>query len=254
MDDGTAVGGALTGGLMGFGAGLIGPVAGGYRGHTSLAGKGLSSFAMPGLQIAASAYFAYQGYQEGGLTGARDILVADVAVNAAIAKFAHKASHPEMGIGAVRGTIVSRGMLSQAARGAGGAIGSAMGSAVGAGLGIPGGDLIGSIAGAYVGAAPLSFIAQNKMIAAAGIAAGTVAAAGYGAYHVMKMGHAHKQQKRAIQTSGSLAAFMTGGAQTMRARQVQAMHKSHLNARSALGRTAQMYHYPSQNYHSRYRL
>ena len=96
-------------------------------------------------------------------------------------------------------------------------------------------------------------MASHPFIAMGAAAVGGVAAAGYGAYEVLKMGYAQKQSRKGIQTAGDLAAFNTMGANTMRSRAVQAIQKSHTNARSALGGEANFMHYSSRNYHSPYR-
>lgn len=155
------------------------------------------------------------------------------------------------------------------AKGMGGFGGSLVGSIIGGGIGgavagRPGefiGGVGGTVAGAYAGTALVASGPYGWAAAAIGAAAvGTVAAGaagvgavGYGTYQTLKAGYRYRQMQKGIHTSGSLAAFHTQGAQTMRARAVQAIHKSHLNARSALGQEANFMHMPSRNYHSRYR-
>jgi hypothetical protein len=223
-------------------------------GKAAGAAKGMGRFLEPGLTVGMSGYFVYKGYQDNGIQGARDAAVWDIAVNSAVAKFGYKAAgYPEAAIMASRGAIVSKGFISHSARFLGAGVGAQIGQAIGDSIGIPGGSIAGAFAGAYVGAAPLRFVASHPIISAGAVVAGGMAAAGYGAYEVMKMGYAQKQSRRGIQTSGDLAAFMTTGAQTMRARSVQAIQKSHMNARSALGQEANFMHYPSKNYFSQYR-
>jgi hypothetical protein len=123
--------------------------------------------------------------------------------------------------------------------------------------------------GAYVGVRGFSAAAKlggaawrNKTLTlglAGAVAVGAAplmyTAAAYGASAVvMKAGYNHAQMQKQLHTSGSLASFNTQGAYTMRARAVQAIHKSHLNARSVLGQEASFLHYPSRNYSSRYRM
>lgn len=159
------------------------------------------------------------------------------------------------------------------AKGMGGFGGSLVGSIIGGGIGgavagRPGefiGGIGGTVAGTYAGTAAVAAIGASGPVgwgaaglAAAGVAtmaagAAGVAAAGYGTYQTLKAGYRYRQMQKGIHTSGSLAAFHTQGAQTMRARAVQAIHKSHLNARSALGQEANFMHFPSRNYSSRYR-
>ena len=140
------------------------------------------------------------------------------------------------------------------ARFLGAGIGAQIGQAIGDRIGVPGASIAGAFAGAFVGAAPMRFMAAHPIIGAGAVVAGGLAATGYGAYEVMKMGYAQKQSRRGIQTSGDLAAFMTQGANTMRARSVQAIQKSATNARSALGQEANFMHYPGRNYFSQYRM
>jgi hypothetical protein len=215
-----------------------------------------------------SGYYIYKGVKEDGLAGGKDAAVWDVATSSAIVRFAYgamgtsgAAAGPGSGARARMAMLGAKpagakivfggggGMLLGISRSLGAGVGATMGQAV---LGTPG-----AFIGGYVGAAPIRFAATHPLLAG-GMAAGAVAAAvGYGTYSVVKgtyqAGAAHRQGQRGINTSGSMAAFMTSGAQTMRARAVQAIHKSHLNARSALGQEAGFMHAPGKNYHSMYR-
>jgi hypothetical protein len=141
----------------------------------------------------------------------------------------------------------------------GGSIGSSLGGAVGGNYGSFSGGIVGTLAGSYAGAAAASALMTPQGMVVGGLAAGTAiavgsaAAVGYGAYTTLKAGYRYRQMQKGIHTSGSLAAFDMQGAQTMRGRAVQAIHKSHLNSRQALGQEASLLSYPSRNYHSRYR-
>lgn len=217
-------------------------------------GMGWGGVALSTAPIAAfSGYAIYQGYKDNGMTGARDAAIWDIATNAAVRKFAYTTIHPEAAIGATQGAIISRGMLATGVRFMGAGIGASIGQAIGDKIGLPGASIAGAFAGAYVGADPLKFAAAHPIIGAGAVVAGGLAATGYGAYEVMKMGYAQKQSRKGIQTSGDLAAFMTAGANTMRARAVQAIQKSHTNGRSALGQEANFMSYSSRNYFSQYR-
>lgn len=219
-----------------------------------------------GAGAAFSGYNIIKGYQDGGLIGAKDSAAWEVAMGSAVARFAYGtvgSAGPSHGISAstrlanigikTAGTRIAfgggAGMASGIARTMGAGLGASLGQAV---LGTPG-----AFMGAYVGAAPIRFAATHPLIAGGMATAAAAAAVGYGAYSVVKgglqAGYDHRQNQRGIDTSGSMAAFMTQGAQTMRARSVQAIHKSHMNARSALGQEANFMHMPSKNYHSRYR-
>tara|TARA_Y100001938_G_C8017654_1_gene393480 strand:+ start:23 stop:1021 length:999 start_codon:yes stop_codon:yes gene_type:complete len=210
-------------------------------------------------------YNIISGYQEGGIWGAKDAAVWEIATASAAARFAYGSlgtSGPSnqgriarlANIGQKKaGTVIKfgggAGFLAGATRSAGAAMGASLGQAV---LGTPG-----AFIGAYVGAAPMRFAASHPLIAGGMVAGAAVAAVGYGTYSMistgLQAGRQHRQRQRGIDTSGSMAAFMTQGASTMRARAVQAIHKSHLNARSALGQEAGFMHMPSKNYHSNYR-
>lgn len=218
------------------------------------------------FQVGASIYPVYHGYQEDGFYGAYQAAVWDVATNAAMVRFGygtpgHGVKEGAGGLGkGTRGSKIpgtelkSGGMGKFFGRYVGAGIGAAVGQAV---LGTPG-----AFIGGYIGAAPvtgLKNIASSRLgVAAVGatVAAGAVGWASYGAYHVVKgvaqAGYAHAQARKGIDTSGDMAAFMTKGAFSMRERAVQAIHKSHINARSALGQEANFMH-SNRNYHSRWR-
>lgn len=240
------------------------------------------SYGMLGLGVMSTGINAAVGYHDNGFTGAVDYTTQDIAAQAAAYRY-HTLPHRA---NTAAGVVVRPGIFSNAAGssitntkrvmnsiawggraivggGIGGAIGSGVGGYMGSSLGAPGefaGSIAGGAAGAYVGAAAignpvvmggLAVAAGATAVGAAGV--GAVGAAGYGTYQVLRAGYRHKQMQRGIQTSGSMAAFSTRGAYTMRARAVQAIHKSHLNARSALGQEASYLHFPSRSYHSRYR-
>jgi hypothetical protein len=216
--------------------------------------------------VAFSAYSIYSGYQENGITGAKDAAVWEVAAASGAARFAwgtagtsgpqanmsFRKKLAQIGMKNAGTSIVmggGAGWLPGVARMTGAGIGASVGQAV---LGTPG-----AFIGGFIGAAPVRFAASHPLIAGGMVAGAATAAVGYGAYSVIKgglqAGYSHRQRQKGIDTSGSMAAFMTQGAQTMRSRSVQAIHKSHLNARSALGQEAGFMHMPSKNYHSQYR-
>ena len=156
------------------------------------------------------------------------------------------------GLGAVSFALCAGSLVDYGARMAGGSIAGAMvGSMVGNALG---NGVMGSMAGMFVGAGAGGMAAKHtwKLAAAAGIGYG-MTQVGRGTYNLLKSGYKYRQNQRQINTSGDMAAFATQGAYTMRARAVQAMNKSSLNARSALGQEASLMHRPSVNYNSMYR-
>jgi len=229
-----------------------------------LSAKGLAARA-PGnaIGLGMNAFFMYQGYKEGGLGGAYDAMAVNASTEAAL-------YHWGYGVGPAGQT--GKGMLNSATklaghplriststallRGMGAGVGGYIGQQIGLATGIPMAGTLGAAAGAYVGGAPLQAMRASPILVGgmmAGVAAGAI---GYGAYSVVKtagkMGFAHRQSMRGINTDGDMSAFMTQNAVTMRERSVQAIAKSHLNARSALGQEANFMHSP-RNYNSRYR-
>jgi len=224
-------------------------------------GKAAMTMAPQIAGFAFTGYAMYQGYQEDGLTGLKDAFVWDMAMNAGVNHWAfaspgHRDGLSKLGQTGIKqaGTMLKDGgLMRRGARTIGAGIGASIGQAVG---GTPG-----AFIGGYIGAAPFSALARHPMGVGAAIMGAGAIAAGYGTYQILKQGggaileagRQHTQSKRGIDTSGSISAHMTQGANTMRSRAVQAMHKSHLNARSALGQEAGLMHYPAKNYHSRYR-
>jgi hypothetical protein len=212
-------------------------------------------------------YTAHQGYQENGLAGAKDAIAFEIATTSAAARFAYGSvgsAGPTAGMSfmhKMKRDIGLKQVGKKVVLGAGAGMGAGMlrfgGAGIGAAIGQSVGGTAGAFAGAFIGAAPLRFAATHPLLAT-GMALTGVAAAGAGAVvkgagAVLRAGASHRRNQRGIDTSGSMAAFMTQNAQTMRSRAVQAMHKSHLNARSALGQEASFLHMPGRNYHSRYR-
>lgn len=209
------------------------------------------------LGLGFTAYSVYQGGRDGGLKGAYDALVWDLAANAGAARWAFGSKHHysmleagQRGIKLAGTQLKSPGLLGFGARYTGAGIGASIGQSL---AGTPG-----AFIGGYLGAAPFSAMMRHPVGVGALAVTAATATVGYGAYQVVKQvakaGYAHGRSRHGLDTSGSMASFMTQGAMTMRARAVSAMHKSHLNARSALGQEANFMHYPSRNYHSRYRF
>ena len=231
------------------------------------AGPGMGMrIGMSSLGFAFSAYNIYSGYQEGGIWGAKDSAVWEIATASAAARFAYGSvgtAGPSRNIGAMArmGQLGIKTPGTKIVFGGGGGMVAGMARVAGAGIGASIGQEIagtpGAFIGGFIGAAPIRFAATHPLLAGGMALAGVTAAAGAavvkGGTAILREGHQHRQRQRGIDTSGSMAAFMTQNAMTMRSRAVQAMHKSHLNARSALGQEAGFMHMPSKNYHSRYR-
>lgn len=222
--------------------------------------KGLSkavSYAMPALGVGMSGYFMVSGYQDNGIAGAKDAAVYDLATTSAIAAmYSPDAKTGTMRMAPNRGFLAgmalksNSGFLKNAAKMGGfmrvaapaGLIGG-MGQAI---AGTPG-AFIGAYAGARMGhALPTAVMAIGAIGAAAGAEVVKRGSA------VLKAGYMNRQMRRRIDTAGSMASFMTQNAFTERSRAVQAMHRSHLNARSALGAEAGYMH-RNTDYFSRYK-
>lgn len=211
------------------------------------------------LALGMNAFFMAQGYRENGLTGAYDAFMYSAAFEASQYHWATGIGAGRIGDQWIPPNMKLAGMplkTPSLLRGLGAGIGGAIGQGLGGATGIPGLSTLGAFAGAYIGGNPFGAIKAHPMVVGGILAATTVATVGYGAYHVVKgiaqEGYAYRQSLRGINTDGSMAAFMTQNALTMRERAVQAISKSHLNARSALGQEASFMH-TNKNYNSMYR-
>lgn len=219
-----------------------------------------SGFAAMGLLQTVG--IATGGYSEGGVIGAARGLLWDFGVNASIVKHAYQRIGDKSGVvtfapGMLGNNRMLRrlgapGKAASVALGFGDVTmrylwGSALAGTVGNALG---GGFLGTI-GAMAGGS-LGVRYAGRLTMGMGMYYGAKAV-GYGTYNVLKAGYNHTQMQKSIHTSGDMAAFMTQGAFTMRARAVMAMQKSHMNARSALGQEANYMHMPQRNYMSNYR-
>lgn len=198
------------------------------------------------------------GFATNGFVGAYEAGIKEVASSAAHMRFGNRRSMGKDGvlnINEPRPWMGSKmNFAANLARTVGAGIGGQIGSSLGYGLaGTPG-----AFVGAYVGAAmgtPGGLMSMGAVGAGMGLLAMPALApmaTAYAGYKVAKFGADHTARRRRIDTSGDTSAFMTGNAMTMRARAVQAIGKSHLNARSALGQEANFMH-TNKNYFSRYR-
>lgn len=213
------------------------------------------------LGLAGTAYSAYSGYQQNGMSGMYDALVVDAAVQASLVKWGYGVgSHAKAGVLQPAYTKLAGHPLHLTSgsliRGAGAAIGGVIGQQVGLATGIPMAGTIGATAGAYIGGAPLAAMRASPLLVGGTLLATTGAAVAYGGYSVIKAvgtaGYNRRQSLKGINTDGDMSSFMTQNANTMRERAVQAIQKSHWNARQALGNEASFMHSP-KNYNSRYR-
>jgi hypothetical protein len=107
---------------------------------------------------------------------------------------------------------------------------------------------VGQVAGSAVGAMGMTSILLNPVtMVAAGATLTATMGAYYGAkgsYALLKAGYQHRQSMlRKIDTAGSMAAFQTKNAFTMRQRAMQAMQTNQITARQAFGQEARMTHF-----------
>lgn len=99
------------------------------------------------------------------------------------------------------------------------------------------GSVFGAAGGAKVGAYMSGSFARLGLLGA-GLGAASVVAS----YMQDALSSGATIKHRGLNYAGDIAAFQTQMASTMRQRSLQAMHKSHLNARSAFGQEASMVH------------
>jgi len=217
-------------------------------------GKTLGSLFGPAL----SGYFMYRGWTgadggEGGVVGAKDALAYDIGVMSGMQRW----SHVRQAGGGKHGGKV--GQFRYRSRGMPGSIGVMLGAGIGANLGqsvlgTPG-SLMGGYVGGAMGAATIgsgSWLAAGPRALAAGAVIGGAVLVGKGAFSLVKTGYRRGAARHSIDTAGDTSAFMTRNAMTMRARSVEAMRNSHMNARQSLGMEATYLH-SSRNYFSNYR-
>ena len=189
--------------------------------------------AMTGLTIGFTGVNIAAGVYDGGLSGGFQYGMWDLAVHSAVSR--------KIEMGYVKNAKIGK-MINISGLGF---MGNLTGASIGAELGWQTAGYPGMFAGAVMGTSAPGWAAMAAMAAVGGTA--------YAGGQVLKAGYRHKQSQKMIDTAGDMSSFMTRGAMTMRGRAVQAIHKSHLNARSALGMEAGFMHQPARNYHSAYR-
>jgi hypothetical protein len=223
----------------------------------------LPANAWGGISVAGNLYSLYSGYQEGGISGAYDAAMLNIGIEASMYRWgygiglAHKAGTGFLNPATkLAGHPLQLKTSTALLRGMGAGVGGYIGQQLGLATGIPMAGTVGALAGSYIGGSPLGALKANPILVGGTMAALGAAAVFYGAYTMVKtagqMGYAHRQMMRGVNTDGDMASFMTQNALTMRERSVQAIAKSHLNARSALGQEANFMASP-RNYNSRYR-
>ena len=241
---------------------------------------------MGALPLAATALFGIQRYSDEGSVGLRNYIIEDLAANYygneasilrgtvtnldKVAKLESTTSAvlTEGGIVAGAGYQTTRTFLGSKMAGmfapvigayTGAEMGGNLGESIGAGLsnmlgfgddmgaGLAG-RIFGTVAGAKMGAAValspirlgLGALAIGGMMSAVEVGSG-----------ILKTGFKNRKQ-RGLDFAGDTAAFFNQAAVTMRQKSVQAMHKSHLNARSAFGQEANIVHF-NRDYFSNFR-
>lgn len=216
-----------------------------------------------GIGIGMSALMVGMGAADNGAWGAYDALMTEIAVNSAVMKHAYIRT-PTVPSAAFRAadfdvrpnnarlpgptgptqTVTQRSWWGNKTGGTPlgrgvGMIGMTMGAYIGAGIGNEAMGTLGTFAGAAVGARMM----RSPLSALIGI--GTVVGAtqvGKGAYQLLKSGYRKSQSMKGFDLAGDTASFLTRNAVTMRSRSMEAIHRSHLNARSALGQEASYMH------------
>ena len=166
------------------------------------------------------------------------------------------------GEGFVQGNIVQRinpilrsGLLGRMLPTAGGILGGTIGMEIGANAGSMignmtgydlednmsriGGGFFGAVAGAKFGSYALSSVPRAI---ATGIGAMAVTSVASNTMSAIQAGFENTMKNRGLNYAGETAAYFTQNAVTMRERAMQQIHKSHMNARSALGQEASLMH------------
>ena len=247
--------------------------------NSPVAGSG----AFVGLAIGMTAFGAISSYNEGGgealgrymiedvyanlygnLQAERHMLVTEKNISMVKNAFGVAAESTQINVGdTVRGynkilgsTLVGRALPvltgyvgAQIGFGAGQAIGEGLsnmmfGSSYGMGLA---GGILGARFGAQMGAA----VGGSGLGVLGAMAIGGAMMSVAPVADMLKTGFTHTRN-RGLDFAGDLATFNTNAAASMRQRAVQSMHKSHLNARSALGQEASFQHM-NRDYFSHYR-
>ena len=226
--------------------------------------KTLGGYGMPALGIGLSAVNIGLGAYEGGSSGAIQAAYTDLAITSAMRHALYRTDSAGAITSAMRGGVIS-GPLDRIMSVAGASEGArhttrqifSMGRAgiyAGVGMAIGGGSIPGTFLGAYAG----GMLARGRGIAGAAALTGAIATKALTSTAVragksfVKAGFEKERMRQRIDTAGSMSSFMTQGAYTQRQRAVMSMHRSHINARSALGREASYMHL-NRNYFSDYR-
>lgn len=240
--------------------------------HSSTMGRGImkQSFMSSAFPVASLLYGGISAYSDEGVEGLGKYMVSDFLGNyygtqASLQTYevagAAEAS-TLLGTAVTDGQTVARinpllgsPMLGRILPTLGGITGSVMGMDIGANVGSAiesifssgepskigsiGGGILGAIAGAKFGAYMTSslgglMIGGGALLATSAIVSTTMSS--------LEAGFKNIGKNRGLGFAGDTASYFTRNAVTMRERAVQAMHKSHLNARSAFGQEANIIH------------
>jgi hypothetical protein len=223
------------------------------------AGEALDTHGMSSLIGPAGGFFftgmqAMHGYREDGLSGAFSYTLKSIAENAAAEKFgyARKLSGVAVGNAEAGGLMFKHSVMMRG--GMAGFLGVNVAANLGGTIGYGVAGLPGAVAGSFIGAAATTATGMGAVTAGAVLLAAPAAA--YAGWKLAQkggeMGRQYQSARRGTNTDGSMAAFMTQNATTSRARAMQAIHKSHLNGRAALGNEATFMH-TNKNYFGSYR-
>ena len=196
---------------------------------------GIGATAMSSIGPLMSAGFIVGGFKDNGFAGAMDAYFLDIATSRAIHGEVFETTFDNKNVTHTR----RLGMMGSLGAGAGAFIGYEIGNQI---AGVPGGFV-----GASVGAKGMIAAGRNPigagMLVLGGLAAKKAGEAVVNKVgHIVRKGHQRGKMRHRIDTAGSTASFFTQNAITTRGRAFEAMRKSHLNARSALGMEASMTH------------
>jgi hypothetical protein len=255
--------------------------------HTSVAtnnalGLTQGSKLTMGLSLGLTAYFGYDSVTQGGDNALRDFIFSEFAANSAGLKRAQNIINAKDGVLATHNSFL--GLAGNVKNGYTNSmfmgqqmigrmtpiIGGYAGAQLGIGLGEQLGKLVGnkylgfredsSVAG-FVGAAIGAGIGANVgalagsgflTMAGVGIAIAGANEIANTTTNILKTGFKERRKRRGLDFANNSETMFTQYASTMRQRAFDAMSKSHLNARSALGNEAKLM-YLDRDYYNSYR-
>ena len=247
------------------------------------------SFLNAALPIAMTAYGAVSAYSEGGSEELRNYMIQDVFANYYGMKAATNVfeiadvSKAAQALGVKDASVLAKGQQVSISRSFAGSpmlgrmvpiLGGYTGAAIGMGIGETIGEkaaglynmkfgtnvdedfagfvggVFGAAGGAAVGAAMFGSL-KRAVISSVGLGAAKIFASTE--MNALQAGFQNMgRERQGFNFASDVSAHFTNNAVTMRQRAVQAMHKSHMNARSAFGQEANMIHM-NRDYFSHYK-